>query len=174
LILKYEFGESVPGIDFGVFNERAIRAAAGILFLIGFAGWMVALTTGDYSLLRGFGALFMVDMFLRLFVGVKYTPSMILGSLMVRPQRPEWVDAAPKKIAWYLGFALVSVSCLTMGWFQLTGPFPLALCGLCISLLFLESAFGICVGCELARRFSKQPPPGSAREMFAITLPNQN
>jgi hypothetical protein len=45
-----------------------------------------------------------------------------------------------------------------MGWLAFTGPIPLVLCGVCISLLFLESSFGICVGCELARRFSKQPP----------------
>lgn len=158
MILKYEFGESVPGIDFGVFNERAIRAAAGILYLIGFAGWLVALIAADYGLLRAFGALFMLEMFLRLFIGAKYAPSMMIGSLIVRAQRPEWVDAKPKKLAWYLGFVLVSISCLSMGWFQLPGPIPLALCGICISLLFLESAFGICVGCELARRFSSQPP----------------
>jgi hypothetical protein len=156
--LKHEFGETVPGIDFGVFNERAVRAAAGILFLIGFFAWSLALLTENYGPLRAFGALFMLDMFIRLFFNAKYSPSMFLGSLIVKPQRPEWVDANPKKIAWYLGFGFVSVSCFTMGWLALTGPIPLVLCGVCISLLFLESSFGICVGCELARRFSKQPP----------------
>jgi hypothetical protein len=100
----------------------------------------------------------MLDMFIRLFVGARFAPSMLLGSLFVRPQRPEWVDAEPKKIAWYLGFGLVSISCLTMGWFNLTGLIPLVLCGICISFLFLEASFGICVGCELARRFSAKPP----------------
>jgi hypothetical protein len=156
--LKYQFGESVPGIEFGVFNERAVRAAAGILFLVGFSGWWVAALTGNYVPLRAFGAFFMLDMFIRLFGNAKYSPSMFLGALVVRPQRPEWVDAEPKKIAWYLGFGMVSVSCLTMGWFALTGPIPLVLCGICISFLYLEAAFGICVGCELARRFSKQAP----------------
>jgi hypothetical protein len=155
---KYEFGETVPGIDFGVFNERAIRAAAGLLFLVGFSGWWVAALTDDYSLLRAFGAMFMIDMVLRLFVGHRFTPSMIIADFIVRPQRPEWVDAEPKKIAWYLGFGMVTISCLAMGWFSLTGIIPLVLCGICISMLFLEAAFGICVGCELARRFSKQKP----------------
>ncbi len=156
--MKQEFGESVPGIDFGVFNERAVRAAAGILFLVGFSAWWIALLTENYMPLRAFGAFFMLDMFIRLFGNAKYSPSMFLGALVVRPQRPEWVDAEPKKIAWYLGFGMVSVSCLTMGWFALTGPIPLVLCGICISFLYLEAAFGICVGCELARRFSKQAP----------------
>lgn len=44
---KLTFGESVEGVDFPVFNERAIRAAAGILFLFGFAAWMIAATTDN-------------------------------------------------------------------------------------------------------------------------------
>ena len=156
--MKYEFGETVGGIDFGVFNERAIRAAAGLLFLVGFSGWWIAALNNNYMPLRAFGAIFMIDMFLRLFVSHRFVPSLIIANLIVRPQRPEWVDANPKKIAWYLGFGLVSVSCFSMGWFNLTGVIPLVLCGICISLLFLEAAFGICVGCELARRFSKTPP----------------
>lgn len=156
--MKNEFGELVPGIDFGVFNERTVRAAAGLLFLVGFSGWWIAALTGNFMPLRAFGVAFMIDMIIRLFGNAKYSPSMFVGGLIVRPQRPEWVDAEPKKIAWYLGLGMVGVSCLTMGWFALTGPIPLILCGVCISFLFLEAAFGICVGCELARRFSKQAP----------------
>ncbi len=156
--MKHQFGETVEGIDFGVFNERAVRAAAGILFLVGVSAWWVALLTDFYQPLRAFGILFMIDMFVRLFGNAKYSPSMFLGGIVVKPQRPEWVDAEPKKIAWYLGFGLVTASCLTMGWFALTGPIPLVLCAMCISFLYLEAVFGICVGCELARRFSKQPP----------------
>ncbi len=152
------FGKRVEGIDFNVFNERAIRAAAGLLFLFGFTGWMIAATVGNYQPLRAFGMAFMLDMFLRLFVSTKWVPSLIVANLIVRPQRPEWVDAAPKKFAWGLGFALVSVSCFAMGWFALTGLVPLILCGICISLLFIEAAFGICIGCEIARRFSKTKP----------------
>jgi len=36
------FGERVEGIDIPVFNERAVRASAGLLFLVGFIGWMTA------------------------------------------------------------------------------------------------------------------------------------
>jgi hypothetical protein len=152
------FGQVVEGIDFPVFNERAIRAAAGLLFLFGFAAWMFALTTEIYQPLRAFGMTFMIDMALRLFVGTRWVPSLAIANLIVRPQRPEWVDAAPKKYAWGLGFGMVFVSCISMGWFALTGVVPLLLCGVCISLLFIEAAFGICIGCELARRFAKVKP----------------
>lgn len=152
------FGQRVADIEFEVFNERAIRAAAGILFLLGFAGWMIAALTNNWQPLRAFGMVFMLDMFLRLFVSTKFVPSLILANLIVRPQRPEWVDAQPKKLAWALGLSMVIISCFTMGWLGLTGAVPLALCGVCVSLLFIEAAFGICIGCELGRRFSKQKP----------------
>ncbi|MEN9957025.1 MAG: hypothetical protein RIR46_633 [Actinomycetota bacterium] len=152
------FGEKVDGIEFRVFNERTIRAAAGLLFLFGFTGWMLALTTGNYMPMRAFGVAFMFDMILRLFVTTKWVPSLLIASWIVRPQRPEWVDAAPKKFAWWLGLIMVMSSCYAMGLFAMTGWLPLTLCAICISLLFVESAFGICVGCELARRFSKNKP----------------
>lgn len=152
------FGEQVEGIAFAVFNERAIRAAAGLLFLFGFASWMIAATTGDYQPLRAFGMTFMIDMYLRLFVSTKWVPSLIIANWIVRPQRPEWVDAAPKKFAWSIGLIMVITSCLSMGLFAMTGPLPLVLCAVCVTVLFIEAAFGICIGCELARRFSKNKP----------------
>jgi cobalamin biosynthesis protein CobD/CbiB len=82
----------------------------------------------------------------------------MLANLIVRPQRPEWVDAAPKRFAWGIGLVMVMISCFMMGWFALTGLLPLVLCGICISFLFLESAFGICIGCEIAMRFGKTKP----------------
>lgn len=152
------FGEIVDGIHFPVFNERAIRASAGLLFLFGFTGWMIAATTDNYQPLRAFGMIFMIDMFLRLFVSTRWVPSLMLANLIVRPQRPEWVDAVPKKFAWSLGLGMVFVSCMTMGLLNLTGMIPLVLCAICISLLYIEAAFGICIGCELSRRFSKNKP----------------
>ena len=152
------FGQTISEYDFPVFNERTVRAAAGLLFVFGFTGWLSAIFTNDYQLLRAFGAFFMIDMFLRLFTSKSVSPSMLLGSFLVRKQRPEWVDAKPKQTAWGIGLGLVLVSCLTMGWFGLTGPFPLALCGICLTFLFAEAALGFCAGCWLHMRFSKTPP----------------
>ncbi|WP_241983888.1 MULTISPECIES: DUF4395 domain-containing protein [Cryobacterium] len=152
------FGELVDGIDIPVFNERAIRAAAGLLFLLGIIAFMTAALTGYFQPLRAFGLLFMVDMMLRLFVSARYTPSLMLASLLVRRQRPEWVSAEPKKLAWGLGLGMAFVSCLAMGLLGLDPLVTLALCSVCLTLLFLETAFGICVGCELSRVFSRTKP----------------
>ncbi len=141
-----------------VFNERAIRASAGLLFLFGFSGWMTASLTGDFSLLRAFGAFFMLEMFLRLFVSTRFTPTLFIADFLVRNQRPEWVDAAPKKTAWSLGFAMVMLACFMMGWLQIQNEISLALCAVCLTFLFAEAAVGFCVGCWLHMRFAKDKP----------------
>jgi len=148
-------GEHVDGIDITVVNERAVRASAGLLFLGGIVAFMVAALTDDFQPLRMFGAAFMVDMILRLFVGTKYTPSLIIGTLLVWRQRPEWVGGAQKRLAWSFGLGMAFVSCGVMGFLDIANGFTLALCALCLGLLFIESAFGICMGCDLQRMFAR-------------------
>lgn len=152
------FGQKVAEYDFEVFNEREIRAGAGILFLLGIIGFLVAATTGNFMFARGFAILFLIDMGIRLTLSARFSPTLFLGRLAVRRQLPEWVDAAPKKIAWWIGFGLAITTCLSFGWLQAPLLVVFLLCGTCLTFLFLESAFGICVGCEIAQRFSKQKP----------------
>ena len=152
------FGVLIPDYDFPVFNERSIRAAAGLFFVLGFFGWSMAFFTSDFSLLRLFGASFMLDMFLRLFVGQRFTPSLIIADFLVRKQRPEWVDAKPKQTAWYIGLGMVLTACFMMGWLGLRDEIVLSLCAVCLTFLFAEAAVGFCAGCWLHMKFSKEPP----------------
>lgn len=153
-----KFGEVVEGFEIEVFNEREVRASAGILFAFGFGGFVTALTTSDFRLVQGFAIFFLFDMITRLLISAKYSPTMAIGRLAVYWQRPEWVSARPKRLAWGLGFGLALTTCFMMG--RLGAPLPLvmSMCGLCMSLLFLEAAFGICVGCLLQQRLSKEKP----------------
>ncbi|TFB73808.1 DUF4395 domain-containing protein [Cryobacterium flavum] len=114
--------------------------------------------TGNFAPLRAFAFLFLVDMMLRLFVSARYTPSLLLGGLVVRRQHPEWVGADQKKLAWQLGLGMAFTSCMVMGFFGVSGTVTLMLCGICLSILFLETAFGICVGCSLYRIFATKKP----------------
>ena len=141
-----------------VFNERSVRAAAGLLFVFGFAGWMPAALTGDFSLLRAFGAFFMFEMFVRLFAGHRFSPTLRISDYFVRNQRPEWVDANPKQTAWAIGFGLVLIACFMMGWLGMRHEIVLGLCALCMSFLFAEAAVGFCAGCWLHMRFAKEKP----------------
>jgi len=165
------FGERVEGISIPVFNERAVRASAGLLFLVGFAAWMTAFYTGNFQYLRGFGALFLIEMMVRLVLNHRFAPAMALGSLMVRWQRPEWVGAPQKRFAWWLGFGIATVGCLGFGWLGFPALWMLVLCGLCLALLFLEAAMGICVGCELQRLFAKTPPELCPGDRCSYTPP---
>ena len=152
------FGERVAGFDFLVMNEREVRAGAGILFLLGMVGFMVAFTTGVYSLAQDFIFIFLADMLVRIFVSPKYSPSLALGRLAVYHQRPEWVSARPKRFAWTIGYVLALATCFAFGQLQAPMWVVFSMCGLCLGMLFLETAFGICVGCVLQQRFSKKKP----------------
>lgn len=158
MIKHTSFGVLTPEYDFPVFNERAVRGAAGLLFVLGFAGSLIAATSGDFSLLRLFGVVFMADMFLRLFAGQRFTPSLLIADFLVRKQRPEWVDAKPKQTAWAIGFAMVLLACFMMGWLGIRNEIVLAWCGMCLSFLFAEAAFGFCAGCWLHMKFSRDKP----------------
>lgn len=164
-------GEWVDGIDIPVINERAVRASAGILFLLGFSAWLFGVITGDLQYMRGFGILFAFEMFLRLFIGTRFTPTLLIGTLITRPQRPEWVDASPKQFAWGLGFTMALLGCLSLGWLGLPAVIAQTICAGCLLLLFAESAFGICVGCELARRFARTKPQLCAGDTCTYTPP---
>jgi hypothetical protein len=148
-----------------VINERAARAGAGLLLLPGLVLYVTAVHQGSAEVLKPFGAVFVVDMMLRVLLGERWAPSLVLGGLIVRRQRPEWVGARQKRFAWWLGYGLGLTACLATGLLQAPLWVTLALCGLCLSLLFLETAFGICVGCALQARLSRHAPtncPGGA------------
>ncbi|WP_342452122.1 DUF4395 domain-containing protein [Leucobacter exalbidus] len=151
-------GRIVHGYTIPVIDERAVRAGPGILFLLGGAEFATAFFTGSMQPLQPFGMFFMVDMLLRVAVGDRWSPTLMFGRLAVSGQRQEWVGAPQKEFAWWLGFGLALVSCMSMGLFATPLWATLALCGICLTLLFLETAFGICIGCALQARFGKQPP----------------
>lgn len=168
-----DFGEKVEGIDIPVFNERAVRASAGLLFLLGFSAVSYAFFTGDFQPVRGFGAFFLIDMGIRIGFNHRFAPTMALGALIVRRQRPEWVGAAQKKLAWSLGFGMAFVACMGMGFLGIQNEYMSLFCSFCLALMFLETAFGICVGCELHRVFSKTPPQLCPGDVCEYTPPTR-
>ncbi len=151
-------GRIVPGYAVPVINERAARAAAGLLFLPGIVLYLTAMHTGTADPLKPFGAVFIIDMMIRVTAGERFAPSLVLGQLIVSRQQPEWVGAPQKVFAWWLGYGMGLAACLATGLLQAPLWVTLALCGLCLSLLFLETAFGICVGCKLQALLTKTPP----------------
>src|SRR6056297_1606577 len=105
----FQFGETVPGYDIPVLNEREIRAGAGILFVLMFVAILVVVLQGDFTLLKYAITIFLTDILIRVVVNPRYAPSLILGRWIVRNQTPEYVGAAQKKFAWIIGIVLATV-----------------------------------------------------------------
>lgn len=89
LNVQPRLGRIVPGFDIPVINERAMRAAAGILFLGGAVAYGIAIATDSPQALKPFGMFFIIDMALRIIIGDRWSPSIALARLIVIRQQPE-------------------------------------------------------------------------------------
>ena len=143
-----EFGIKIPEFDFKVINEREARASAGIMFLLGMLSFFSVYVFRTLLWSELFSITFIVEFAIRIFINPKYAPYMILGSLIVSHQEAEWVEAKPKKFAWILGLMLGAFMSYYI-LFNVVSEVRIIICFLCMVLLFLESAFGICLGCIL-------------------------
>ncbi len=152
----FQYGEKVDGYDVLVLNEREARAGAGILFAIGLLSLMNAVALGHVVVTRFFIAFFTLDFLIRV-IQPRYSPSLLLGRIFVQNQRPEYVGATQKRFAWSIGLLLaLPMFYLLVINFQ-PNPIKVVVCIICLILLFLESAFSICLGCKLFELFKKDP-----------------
>ena len=164
------FGETLPGYDVPVLNEREVRAAAGILFLLALVSFMNSWLMGNFRLTQIFVIAFLIDFTIRIFINPKYSPSMILGRFAVRKQVPEWAGAPQKRFAWAVGWTLAVVMFYLIVLNNVIGPINLVVCATCLTLMFFESAFGICLACIIYNAASRQRAqhcPGGVCTVFA-------
>jgi len=151
----FNFGEKVAGYDDLMFNEREVRAAAGIVFLFAFMAFMSGFLTGNNEPTKLMVSVFLFDFFIRIFLSPKYAPSMVVGRWVVNNQKPEYTDAAPKRWAWGIGFSLAAIMFYLVVLNEIRGPINILTCALCLGLLFFEAVFGICAGCKIYNFFHK-------------------
>ena len=163
----WEYGEKVPGYDVTVINEREARAAAGILFALGMMVIFVGIGYGHIIVARVYLAFLWFD-FLARVISPKYSPSMLLGKFVVRNQKPEYVGGLQKRFAWTLGWIIAFPM---VYWFVLHWDitfYKVLICVLCLSLMFLETAFSVCVGCMIYKAITRKDPhhcPGGVCEI---------
>lgn len=151
-----QFGETVAGYNIPVLNEREIRASAGILFLLMFVAWMLILFKESYFLIKFVNTIFLTDFIIRLWISPRYSPSLIIGRLIVGGQTPEYVGAAPKKFAWTIGLVLAAIIFLLLVVMNSTSFITGIICQICLIFLFFEAVFGICLGCKFYPLFYKE------------------
>ena len=150
------FGELVKGYEIPVLNEREIRAGAGIMFLATFISLMLIINQGNFVPIKYVIIVFLIDFSIRLFIGPKFSPLLILGRFIVRNQNPEYVGAIQKKFAWYIGLVLAAAMFILMVVFNTYSIITGLVCLICLILMFFESAFGICIGCKMYQLFYKE------------------
>lgn len=161
------YGEKVPGYDIPVINEKEARAAAGILGMMGTIIIFVAIGFNHVIVARVYLTFLWFDFFARSF-NPRYSPSLLLGKFIVQNQKPEYVGAVQKRFAWMLGWF---ISFPMIYWFVLHWDitfYKVLICVLCIALMFLESAFSICIGCMIYKVITREDPkhcPGGVCEV---------
>ena len=162
----FKFGEVVNGYEQRVFNEQEVRASAGILFLFAIISFLNSWLIGDFELTRVFVVAFLIDFFIRLFINPRYAPSLIIARFFIKNKNVQYIEAAPKKWAWSLGFILAIIMFYLVVVNDIKGPLNLFVCLFCLTLLFFEAAFGICLGCKIYSLFHKDNCPNNKCEVI--------
>jgi len=100
--------------------------------------------------------IFLTDIVIRVFISPRFSPSLIIGRLIVRNQTPEYVGAAQKKFAWIIGVVLALIMFIHLIMMNAYSPITGIICLICLIFLFFETAFGICIGCKFYSMFFKE------------------
>jgi hypothetical protein len=149
------FGQRIPGLvvdgrelQAPVFNEHEVRAAAGITMVVGAVAFSFAYFQHQYIPLQVVASFFLVEFLIRVTLGLHYSPVGVVARLLMRSQSPQWVSAKPKRFAWALGLGMAfAMTIITNS--GIRGWTPRSMCLVCLTLMWLESALGLCIGCKL-------------------------
>src|SRR5215475_10366167 len=153
--MELSFGQRVPGLQSNgrelraaVFNENEVRAAAGLTMVSGAVAFSYAYFDKQYVPLQVVASLFFVEFLIRVTVGIHYSPFGLIARAITFGRPPEWVSAKPKRFAWTLGLAMAfAMTVITNS--GIRGYLPRTICLICLTLMWMESALGICLGCQI-------------------------
>ena len=148
----FSFGYYIDGRSFKVLDERRMRASAGIMFLAGLIASINGFVLHKYEIIPWLMGGLAINFLIGLFINPKFSPTVLLARVFTWRQSPLPIGAIQKKFAWSLGLMLSSTIFILSLYLQKdTTYFELVcmLCMICLLLLYLETAFGICVGCKL-------------------------
>jgi len=152
----FHYGIIIPNLElngkmatYEVVNEKAVRIQAAIMAVLGSIGLVNALFLQNWLPIKIIAALFFIDFFAKVIIGLKFSIFYQLSNWLVRKKEAEYVGAVQKRFAWGIGLILVTVMLYLQYILESKGVIPLSLCGLCIVFMALEALFGFCIGCRL-------------------------
>jgi hypothetical protein len=151
------YGDTIHGLSrngqevrAAVFNEHQVRAAAGLTLAAGAVALAYASLAKVYVPIQAVTVFFFFDFLLRVTLGIRHSPTGIVGGWMTRRQAPEWASAKPKRFAWTLGLGLALAMAIITN-VGIRGALPLTICLVCLTLMWMEAVLGLCLGCEIHR-----------------------
>lgn len=153
--MELSFGQRISGLtadgaehQAAMFDENQVRAAAGVTMVLGAVAFGYAYFEAQYILLQAVSTLFFVEFFARLTFGLRYSPIGVIARVMTLRQAPDWVSAKPKRFAWTLGLGM-AFSMMVITNSGIRGTLPRTICLICLTLMWMESVLGLCLGCKI-------------------------
>jgi hypothetical protein len=131
-------------------DENQVRVAAGITMAVGAVAFVYANFDKVFWPIRTVSVLLAIDFAVRVVVGLPRSPTGLLARSWTRRRPPQWVSVAPKRFAWSLGLGMATTMAVVTNR-NLHGPLPRTICLTCLTLMWLESVLGLCLGCQLYR-----------------------
>lgn len=155
MFIQRQYGDLILGLSHegrhlkaGVFNEHAVRAAAGLTMAAGAVAFVYAYFAREYVPIQVVTTLFFLEFLVRVTVGIQHSPVGLVARWLTQRQPPHWVSAKPKRFAWTLGLGM-SFAMMVITNSGIRGALPLTICLICLVLMWLEAVLGICLGCEI-------------------------
>ena len=152
----FKFWEKIPWLvlnwknaTYAVINERCARAWAWIMLVLWTYAFINAAILQNYLPLKIIVSFFFVDFFIKTLIWTKFSPIGFISKLIISNQTPEYVWAIQKRFAWWMWLA---VSLLMMFLIFVTNtlwPINMAICLMCLTFMWLETSFWICVWCKI-------------------------
>ena len=131
-----------------VYNENEVRAAAGLTMVIGAVAFSYAYFDHLFLPLKIVTSFFFVEFLTRVTIGFQFSPIRVVSWAMTRNQPPDWVSAKPKRFAWTLGLGMAAAMTVITN-VNIHGYLPRSMCLICLSLMWMESVLGLCLGCKI-------------------------
>lgn len=153
--MELSFGQRISGLTAdgaepraAVFDENQVRAAAGLTMILGAVAFSLAYFEAQYIPLQVVSTIFFVEFLTRLTVGIRNSPVGMIARVMTVRHAPDWVSAKPKRFAWTLGLGM-AFSMMVVTNSGVRGTLPRTICAICLTLMWMESVLGICLGCKI-------------------------
>jgi len=153
--MELSFGQRISGLtadgaelQAAVFDENQVRAAAGVTMVLGAVAFSFAYFNHQYILLQVVSTFFFIEFLTRLTFGIRYSPVGVVAHAMTLRQTPDWVSAKPKRFAWTLGLGM-AFSMMVITNSGIRGTLPRTICAICLTLMWMESVLGLCLGCKI-------------------------